>query len=250
MRKKHSKLFYYLGIGIVCIIGLIIVKVLVINLLVDESPAYNEIPMYGFSSHEQYLSERKPSIAKIDDDFINFVLNYTHGDKRNASNAACDRGFEYFNNNDPRTAIKRFNQGWLLDYENPCVFAGYGYMYGKSGDYENATTMYQKAFELSNKNESYWWIYVDYSEIMIQCYHFSKERMDCLNKAEESIHVAAQISNASKIHRTLAFIYYEKEDYEKAWIEVHKAIDGGMNKKEFNSGFGDALRKKMPDPNP
>ena len=204
--------------------------------------------MYGFTSYEQYKNGRTDAIAKVDDDFVNEVLSLSNGDKRNASNHACNRGFEYFNNNDAKTAIKRFNQGWLLDHENPCIFAGYGYMYGKYEEYENATAMYERAIELTNQDKEYFWVYVDYSEIMLQCYHFSKERIDCLNKAEENLNKATAISDEPKVHRSLAFLYYEKGEYEKTWVEVHKALDGGISEKKLGSGFMKALREKMADP--
>lgn len=237
----------------ILIIGSIIVVIIIILLNVsyfssDKKLANNKIPMYGFSSYDQYLRERTSTSAKIDDDFVKGLLDHDKGDKRGLSNQACDRGFQYFNSDDASTAMKRFNQGWILDHENPCVFAGYGYVYGKTGEYDKATTYYEKAIQLSASDKSYSWIYTDYSEIMIQCYHFSKERVDCLNKAETSLNIAAKLSDNPKVHRSMAFLYYEKGDYQKAWDEVHKAINGGMSKDAFNTGFGQALREKMPDP--
>ena len=108
--------------------------------------------------------------------------------------------------------------------------------------------MYERAIELTNQDKEYFWVYVDYSEIMLQCYHFSKERIDCLNKAEENLNKATAISDEPKVHRSLAFLYYEKGEYEKTWVEVHKALDGGISEKKLGSGFMKALREKMADP--
>lgn len=230
------------------VLVLIVVLVLCVNYFGSNNKlAINEIPMYGFSSYEKYLSGRTPTIAKIDDDLVKSVLAVHNSNKREASNSACDKGFGYFNSNDSSTAMKRFNQGWLIDHQNPCIFAGYGYIYGKTGDYDKAMTNYDIAIQLSANEKSYYWIYTDYSEIMIQCYHFSKERTDCLNKAETNLSNALKLGDEPKVHRVLAFLEYERGDYKKAWDEVHKAIDGGMSKDEFNTGFGQALRDKMPD---
>ncbi len=243
MKKK----IIVIGVALV----LIVILLLCANYFAsDKKLASNEIPMYGFSSYEQYLNGRTPAIAKIDDDLVKSVLSTPNSNKREVSNSACDKGFGYFNSNDPSTAMKRFNQGWLIDHQNPCIFAGYGYIYGKNGDYDKAMTNYDTAIQLSNNDKSYYWIYTDYSEIMIQCYHFSKERTDCLNKAEINLSKALKLDDEPKVHRVLAFLEYEKGDYQKSWSEVHKAIDGGMSKEAFNTSFGQALREKMADPSP
>ena len=103
--RKHSKLFYWVGVPVLSIIGLLILGFLALFLyyfFAGTNYTYihsNEIPMYGFTSYEQYKNGRTDAIAKVDDDFVNEVLSLSNGDKRNASNHACNRGFEYFNNN-------------------------------------------------------------------------------------------------------------------------------------------------------
>jgi|GEM_PF-2315228 len=111
---------------------------------VDALPS-NTIPMYGFLSYDDYLSHRSAQQAKTDDDFVTLTLK--KGSAPEASNYAVKKGFEYLGGGDPDTAIKRFNQGWLLAHENQNVYWGYAvYTANKKGN-EAALQYFDMALE-------------------------------------------------------------------------------------------------------
>jgi tetratricopeptide (TPR) repeat protein len=77
----------------------------------------NERPMYGGVS-------KTPEQKASDERFINGVLNggYT---RQSGSDRGVTRGWESFVNKDYATAMKRFNQAWLLDPDSGNVFHGF-----------------------------------------------------------------------------------------------------------------------------
>jgi len=67
----------------------------------------NELPMYG----GQYDPD-VPQNKKFSED-------------------AANLGWKYYNSGDMDTAIKRFNQAWMLDRENPDAYWGFGIVMGQ-----------------------------------------------------------------------------------------------------------------------
>lgn len=67
----------------------------------------NELPMYG-GQHNPVV-ERNEGYSKV----------------------AIQKGWQAYYSGDLNTAIKRFNQGWMFDRENPQVFWGFGLIMGQ-----------------------------------------------------------------------------------------------------------------------
>src|SRR4051812_13341381 len=81
------------------------------------SEPVNEIPMYGGA-------RKTPEQEKADKDFTDSVTK-NGTTKEQASKLLTDRGWEAFYNNDLSTAIKRFNQAWLLTPKETRVLWGF-----------------------------------------------------------------------------------------------------------------------------
>ena len=83
----------------------------------------NEVPMYGgknISSKSQKTNQK----------FIDWAVE-EFGNLESASKDAADRGWRSFYDNDLNTAIKRFNQAWLLNPDNPQSYWGFGLVMGR-----------------------------------------------------------------------------------------------------------------------
>jgi len=93
----------------------------------------NEIPMYG---NAKFTEKQKEANDKFLQDML--TSGYTN---ESGSNEVVKTGFRYLNRGDFSTSIKRFNQGWLLNPENPEVYSGFGIWYGKQQEYEKAVEM-------------------------------------------------------------------------------------------------------------
>ncbi|MBU2512161.1 hypothetical protein KJ966_12545 [bacterium] len=74
----------------------------------------NELPMYGGV-------EKTPEQKKLDDEFIKTVTQQ-NGTREKASENVANLGWKYLRKGDQKTAMKRFNQAWLLNSKNPHAF--------------------------------------------------------------------------------------------------------------------------------
>lgn len=105
----------------------------------------NEMPMYGFSSYEQYLKERTPAIAQVDDDFVKSIIE-KKGSKKAAVDDAASLGWYYLTKKgDPSTAMKRCNQAWLIDQDNFNVYWCYGAILGSAGNFVQSSLYFDMA---------------------------------------------------------------------------------------------------------
>jgi hypothetical protein len=247
--------------GVLGVVGVIFTIFLSVNLFNKIfTPVENERIMYGYQNYDDYVANRS-EVAKLNDENLINAANESVGKgeyKNIAATAqeACDKGFEYLNSNDYSTAMKRFNQGFLLDHNQPCVYAGYGYYLGFTSKdpqiLQKSFTFYEKAISLSDpkSNEDHknpWWIYRDYAEIVEHYYLIDTSKIEYLDKSQTLLEKSIALKDHPRTHRVFAFVYYDKKDYKNAWNQVHIAINGGMSVESFGA-FIDDLKKKMPDP--
>jgi tetratricopeptide (TPR) repeat protein len=97
----------------------------------------------------EYGNVRK-SQGQLDEDkaFVDLVLKQdtTH---RKGSDHLVQLGFTYLSRGDMVTAMKRFNQAWLLDPKNENAYWGYGAVYGSFNDYDMAIIQYDKGLAIN-----------------------------------------------------------------------------------------------------
>lgn len=205
--------------------------------------------MYGFSSYEEYKNGRIPVISKIGDFVKDLIYSLYIDDRRLVSDEACDDGYDYFNDDNYPAAIEKFNRGWLLDHENPCILSAYGYVVGKNKEYDRAAKFYDEAIARITTDKSNYWYYTDYAEIMILCYQYNRERIDCWDKALKNYQIAESMADKPKVHRILSYIKFLEGDYDAAWREIHAALDGGhLRRSAFKESFFTELSAKLADP--
>ena len=101
----------------------------------------NEIPMYGGI-------EFTPEQKEINEKFIQGVVKQ-YGSREAAADESVRCGWHYYNEkHDLKTAMKRFNQAWLLDPNNAGAFFGFGFLMAEKGKEDEAITYYKKSIEL------------------------------------------------------------------------------------------------------
>lgn len=110
----------------------------------------NELPMYG-------NIERTQEQIDIDNKFIKAVT--ANQSREDASKEAVSLGWQYFDKGDLKTAMKRFNQAWLLDPQNPKAYWGFGVILGSQAEEESSVEkldqsidMLEKAYKLMPQN--------------------------------------------------------------------------------------------------
>ena len=102
----------------------------------------NKKPMYGnIAKSEQY--------KKIDNEFIAHSLKQ-FGSIDSATKVYIDHAWRYFYNSDLETAMKRFNQAWLLNAEYPDSYFGFAALLELQHNLSEADKFYEIALEKDN----------------------------------------------------------------------------------------------------
>ena len=95
----------------------------------------NTVAMYG-------EKERTKEHKKIDERFINEAI-IQKGSREKASEYYTKVGWSYFYHDSIDLAMKRFNQAWLLNPENPDVYFGFAALTETNGNITDAKRFYE-----------------------------------------------------------------------------------------------------------
>ncbi|MBC8984541.1 hypothetical protein H9X96_01975 [Pedobacter sp. N36a] len=103
------------------------------------------LPKYsGVVKSQKYL--------KIDEQFIKEATEQ-FGTKERASYVYSRWGMEYAKKGDPKTAMYRLNQAWLLDPKNAEAYHGFGYVMAGLGAFKEALNEYHEGLKFAPENE-------------------------------------------------------------------------------------------------
>lgn len=187
-------------------------------------------PKYG-----QVEKTRKQKIA--DKKFIKFVSKLDATPKKR-SDRFIRLGFNFLYQNDLKTAMRRFNQAYLLDATNTDIYWGYGAIYMSLGQYQKAKEQYEEGLE-ANPDSSH--LLTDYGTYFMVQYNILKPTD--LKKAMTNLDVAiSYLTKSYTLDSTdqsttfkLSVVYYEKGDCTNAWkyYEECKSWGGHLITKEY-----------------
>lgn len=169
-------------------------------------------PKYGYAE----LTRKQ---KKADRKFIELVIQLDTT-LRKGSKRFMRLGFSFLNQNDLKTAMRRFNQAYLLDSTNSDIYWGYGAVYWALGNYDKAKEQFDEGLEVDPENSH-----------LLRCSGiYFKERYHTLKEADQesamlSLDVALQQMNKSyDLDSTnantafeLSILYLLKGDCDKAW---------------------------------
>ena len=204
------------------------------------SQELNETPRYGGI-------KKTPEMVRIDQKFVDEMVR-TFGSRDKAADDAIRRGFEFLAKTDWRTAMKRFNQAWLLAPDKPEVIWGFGAALSYEGKFEESEKYFQRAAVLAPNNGK---LLTDFGFL----YQFwatkgTKDKTDRLKRLEHSIELFEQ---ATRLEPTYDRIYFDwavslffKKDYAGAWEKISEAERLGG--RSIDQKFIANLAKRMPRP--
>lgn len=250
MYKKIQKIFFVLFL--VC-------SVLGVISYAEEIPT-NEIPMYG---NAQFTDEQK----RFNEQLIK-ETTLQFGSREAASQQAIKLAWNYYHRKDRRTAMKRFNQAWLLDPNNAEAFYGFGFLALLQGKTDEAISFYKKALKINPNHPmalvNLGWIYKDkaYSLYLKKRLKYpDEEEKKMLSEAMALYEKASQVATAASsdlrmtdLDSDLRYIYYEwaiaaefNGEYAKAWEKIKLSRKHGGDK-IIEPGFIKGLSCFMPEP--
>jgi tetratricopeptide (TPR) repeat protein len=107
----------------------------------------------GINTLPKFGGEKKtPEQIKLDQDLIDWALKKAGGDARYAAEQAARVGWDYFYNGDSSTAMKRFNQAWLLDPTYADAYWGMAVIVGNGGDDAQALELLEEGLTFDSNN--------------------------------------------------------------------------------------------------
>jgi tetratricopeptide (TPR) repeat protein len=208
----------------------------------DKTPI-DQVPFYGGMDRNSF-----PELKKADEELISGAAK-EFGSRESASKAWVERGFRLYDQNDYITAMKRFNQAWLLDPKNPDVYFGFGAMLHDKGDNCGALEMMEKAYDLGVNDAGF---LADLGRVSTLCAVNGKSTEDKKKLIEKSEELYKTALNTASNNRIKTYVlaswssaYYWQENYTGSWDMVHRAEKlGGAVPSQFRKN----LEQKMTEP--
>jgi Tfp pilus assembly protein PilF len=202
----------------------------------------DQVPMYGG------LDRTADPVLKDADEklFTDTIKHY--GSREKASAAIVSNGFGFYGRDDLATAMRRFNQAWLLDPKNPEVYFGFAVVLHDKGKNCEAT----KQFEMAASFGAYIrGMAPDAARVIVLCTiedkSLSDEARSALILRSEALYAEALANEQDKgyVHASMASAFYWREKYAEAWAAVRLArASGGRLPEQFLR----MLREKMAEP--
>ncbi|HSR88426.1 MAG TPA: hypothetical protein VLL07_05690 [Pontiella sp.] len=203
--------------------------------------------MYGYPNRE------KPDhLKKADEEFIKAVT--ANVSREEASDYYAAKGWEFGRKGDYDTAMKRFNQAWLLNPDSYKPYWGFGILLKQQANLPEAVTHFEKALSLMDKEEGTKpGLLIETAQthmflgVMTRTNSADKTESDGhFSRANELFSEAITLrpQHAQAYDRWANSLYWQG-DYEKAWKMVEKARSLGH---DFKPEFIDSLSRKMPEP--
>ncbi|QDL36363.1 tetratricopeptide repeat protein [Rhodoferax sediminis] len=224
---------------------------------VNQGTRIDEAPMY-----EGIDRSKVQELKAADERFISDATTQ-FGSRERASALWVNQGYKYYKQDQLGMAMRRFNQAWLLNPENPEVYAGFGAVLHDQGKNCAAMEMMKKALTLHPPTLQ--GIYSDAARITTLC-AVSDTTLSPEVKAEliarsETLYKKAEEVEPDKryIYTSRATAYYWRGQYSEAWrmVATARALGTGSGAiaslpssaaNEPNEHFLNMLRKKMPEP--
>ena len=191
----------------------------------------NILPMYG---NQKKCQEQ----IEIDQDFLK-ECDKVFKNRQQASKEYTKKAWGYFYKNDFDTAMKRFNQSWLLDSLNEETYWGFGNILGMQMKPEESLIYFDKSLKI-NPNNSNVWLGLGISHGQI----FSKtENKDHLDKTIEYLKKSIQLNPKNALaygQLTGAYSYFMEKDSALKYLELTDKLDPNA----VNPEVREILKKK------
>ncbi|MBC7692480.1 MAG: hypothetical protein H7222_12015 [Methylotenera sp.] len=110
----------------------------------DACKGGNGKPLFGY--------DETHTINSCDQGFLDQVMKIARGDRKVALQGVLDLGWKAMSQNDLETAVKRFNQAWLVNSQSPAVFEEFAAWEKAHQNAKKEKEFQQKAKALNNSS--------------------------------------------------------------------------------------------------
>jgi len=217
------------------------VTLLVVILIAQQSTIFaqetNLLPKYGLLPKPEWQK-------KSDEAFLKAIDQQYKGNRKQASKDHSAYGWQYLQQEDYPTAMKRFNQAWLLDNSNGSALWGMAAIEASWGKFDESLKLFAEAEALIGDDINF---ATDYAKALAMA--GTKAKNDTLLKDAFArfahVYEKAPQYTLNLVH--WAFALYYAGNYAEAWKKV-KLIEAAPGGAKLDPKFMKALQKKMPRP--
>ncbi len=175
------------------------------------------------------------------------------GNKKKGSSNAVRAGWKAYYSDKKETAMKHFNESWILNPENAQAFYGFGVLLYEQNKLLEAKKIFLKCTELDPEyGMAFCQLAVTHKEIGMDATkkYRNIEHNELSKNINHALYYIEKASTLSKKDKDLAYIFYEwsyllamKKNYKKA---VSKALISQKYDNQFiSSDFIDNLKKNL-----
>jgi hypothetical protein len=202
----------------------------------------------AFAQEPDNLKPRYGDVVKskeyIDDDnlFIKEAVQM-FGSRKVAAKKHAEYGWNYYYSGDLTTAMKRFNQAWLLDSTLSDVNRGFGLILGATGQYEQSIYFLKKYQAANPKSDK---IYVDLAIVYFK-YGFAQKDNGVstwsltLKKGKSYIKKSLSINSKNAIaynQMAIAYYYEDKKDSARYYGTMANKLDSKLIPPSIKKALG------------
>lgn len=175
-----------------------------------ESRPVGEQPMFGGV-------ELTAAMKKANDDFL-AAIEKTGLTRERASSQTAALGWQYFSKGDLSTAIKRFNQTWLLNPDNGNAYHGFAVVTAqRAGPLSDVEKYFRIAVSKPGVSPT---AHVDFARLLNMTGHFD----DAIAQAEKALAISPTARNAFS---QISYAHYGKKDVAGACEWARRARENG-----------------------
>ena len=205
------------------------------------------LPMFG-----QPAITRPDDLKKTDEVFIKNAVA-RHGNRTAASIAALAQGWASIRSGKSATALRHFNESWLLSPDNPGVFWGFGAVLSERGKLLEAIEQLETARELMfNDAKQLVQLLADIGAVR-SAYAVGLPRERELERAQQFSAANQRFSESLELDpeyapswREWAISLYDQERYSEAWIKASRARE--LKAESFPADLLSKLKSKIAEP--
>jgi len=205
------------------------------------------LPMFG-----QPAVVRPDELKKADEAFIT-EATVKHGNRTAASIAAAAQGWASLRSGKSATALRHFNQGWLLSPNNPEVFWGFGAVLSERGKLPEAIEQLETARDLmSNDARQLVQLLADLGAVR-SAYAAGLPGERELGRAQQFSAANQRFAESLEINpeyapswREWAISLYDQGRYTEAWNKASRALE--LKAESFPADFLIKLKNKIAKP--
>ena len=214
------------------------------RLVISNNYQLNEIPMYGgnkitdeqIHSNNNFISEMEQIVQSVDNEYETI---------EEVSEHMMFRGWEFFDQNDFVMAIKRFNQGWLVNPSSADVYWGFGNYLGILEVFEGAIVFLRISLCYDSNNA---YVYTD----LAKSYNMNGFKLtsegneealeENLKKAIEIIEMGLEIEELGRLYHHYAVSLFYLDRYAESYEQIQKAIELD---EQINPNFISLVKSKL-----